>query len=589
VDVQICNLTFATNVNNPHFCSKLEPRNSLSLLSRKLKTTHIKHHHHNNMITYAASQLFGFNLLLRLHGSPVYKVIIPTTCSTVFLIVLCLYRDTSNMDEHDVVGDPYAVGALVSFFSFLLTFRLNFSYGRYWEGATALHQMQSKFLDACMTLAAFHYQMSTFDDIKPPTFGSHPHVNAKDLKTREPCVLLSQQETVESVRQLAAKQLEMENNNNNNSSGSFRVLRQRHAGAGHRRKASHVTEDAIRQHQEQTPKSINSKDITEAKRRGSEDRIPIPLRFQQQFLGGPSESTDSNSDNHAAAAAAAAAIHRSSVRGREGGLLAATQQQSQHQRSARRNLVRKNRKARLPAPDLFLQELAHLVSLLSAVALSTLRNDVEGSESPLTAYIPGQPWPPVDPDALSREIRKEYNEGNWFWTTVYYVLDISRSERRRTLYNAARPFSVLGGVSDAEIEQLQNARGPSAKTALCFSWFQEFMTRESLHGSFGDVNGAILSRPYQYTSDGMMGFHQARRVSFIPFPFPHAQITAFFSLVILFIFPILYYNFAETVVWFAAVLNFLTVLCFLGLHEVARELENPMQNTPNDLPMVTIQ
>lgn len=87
----------------------------------------------------------------------------------------------------------------------------------------------------------------------------------------------------------------------------------------------------------------------------------------------------------------------------------------------------------------------------------------------------------------------------------------------------------------------------------------------------------------------MLGYHQARKVSFIPFPFPHAQITAFFSLVILVLFPLLYYNFAEKVVWFAAVLNFLTVLCFLGLHEVARELENPMQNVPNDLPLITFQ
>jgi hypothetical protein len=67
------------------------------------------------------------------------------------------------------------------------------------------------------------------------------------------------------------------------------------------------------------------------------------------------------------------------------------------------------------------------------------------------------------------------------------------------MYNAARPFTVLGGVSDAEIEKLQNARGPSAKTALCFSWFQEFMARESLHGSTGDVHAAILTRLFQYT------------------------------------------------------------------------------------------
>lgn len=35
---------------------------------------------------------------------------------------------------------------------------------------------------------------------------------------------------------------------------------------------------------------------------------------------------------------------------------------------------------------------------------------------------------------------------------------------------------------------------------------------------------------------------------------------------------------------FGFILNLVTVMCFAGLHEVSRELENPFQNAPNDLP-----
>jgi hypothetical protein len=49
-------------------------------------------------------------------------------------------------------------------------------------------------------------------------------------------------------------------------------------------------------------------------------------------------------------------------------------------------------------PPLFLQELAHLSSLLTAVAFSTLRNDIDGSESPLAFYQPALHWPKVDPN-----------------------------------------------------------------------------------------------------------------------------------------------------------------------------------------------
>jgi hypothetical protein len=50
------------------------------------------------------------------------------------------------------------------------------------------------------------------------------------------------------------------------------------------------------------------------------------------------------------------------------------------------------------SPSLFLQEAAHLHSLLSAVAMSTLRCSIEGAHTPLAEYVPGLPFPPVNPD-----------------------------------------------------------------------------------------------------------------------------------------------------------------------------------------------
>jgi hypothetical protein len=91
------------------------------------------------------------------------------------------------------------------------------------------------------------------------------------------------------------------------------------------------------------------------------------------------------------------------------------------------------------------------------------------------------------------------------------------------LYNAARPFRVIGGVSDAEIELLQAARGPLAKVALVSMWLQEFITRECLAGSTGNVASPVLSRLYQFVSDGMVGYNQARKVAYVPFPFAHAR------------------------------------------------------------------
>lgn len=66
-------------------------------------------------------------------------------------------------------------------------------------------------------------------------------------------------------------------------------------------------------------------------------------------------------------------------------------------------------------PSLFLQEAAHLISLLSAVAFTTLRNDLQKAPSPLQEYIPGAPWPPVDVSVFSYFI-------SWCLTMPFHVL-----------------------------------------------------------------------------------------------------------------------------------------------------------------------
>lgn len=235
-----------------------------------------------------------------------------------------------------------------------------------------------------------------------------------------------------------------------------------------------------------------------------------------------------------------------------------------------------------------LMESVHLFSLLSAVALATLRNDVPEVESPLVRYEPGDPFPPVDPDQLDKKIRREYGDDSKLWTSLYFIVGLSRSDKHRTLYNHARPFKVLGGISDGEVEALRQARGPYAKVALCFMWVQEFITREQLNGGLGPIPSTIVSRCYQFASDGMKGYNESRKIAYIPFPFAHQQLTVFFITVVIWLFPLLFFSYVNSMA-LACVLNYSTVLCFVGLHEVAREIESPYLHVPNNLPLTNFQ
>jgi len=425
-------------------------------------------------------------------------------------------EDLNDFDER-ILSHPYSIAVLVAAFTFLLTFRANFGYNRYWEGATAVHQMHSKWLDLGTELAAFHYQSDYYKQNMPPAYGAYPHVTSV-VRNRE-----REQFTTHIDDNIATNSQEGE------SKGLFGKLFKKK-----KKKTEMKRRNSVHKSIHDRPKPAQSKLFGKPpsfrKSPGQQPEIQ-ELKSESRLDGGMEE-----------------------------------------------------------APSLFLQEAVHLISLMSAVALSTLRVDIEGAESPLIPYIPGAPWPPVDPDNTPKEIKEEFTqkESSRLEKNLRFLLGTSRTEKNRTLYNAARPMRVLGGVSDAEIKLLSAARGPLAKTALCTMWMQEFISREYMAGSTGGVAPPIISRLYQFCSDGMIGYNQARKVAYIPFPFVHAQISALFVVVLLPVVPLLMLSFVD-IPWIGALLTFFTILCFCGLHEVARELENPFKNEPNDLPLVTIQ
>jgi len=473
------------------------------------------------MIEYYEGGPFGIRLIFRAHGSAILKALIPAVISVLILYGVTHvpgYDITADYQEKQrMISHPYAIGALLAAFSFLIVFRANFAYARYWEACADIHQMQSKWTDMATCLAAFHYQSSIYSKIRPPAFGNHDTLHQDILLGRElnPC-------TPDEMRQ-QLDEIEA-NEKNGDKRGSFIA---------------------------QVTRPVRMLAPSRSKTRRGQDNLNRADDGSIQSHGFSIASNTSQLERIA------------SVAKLDGGMKG-------HE------------------PSLFLQEFAHLMSLMSAVAFSTLRGGIEGVEIPLIEYIPGSRWPPVDPDDLDAEIREGYHSDNRILLNIRWLLGLTRTRKELALYNAARPFRVLGGVSDAEMYLLRNARGSSAKVALCSLWLQEFVTREHLAGSTDGVAAPIISRLYQYCSDGMSGYNQARKIAYTPFPFPHAQVTTLFVAVIVIFMPILMYSFANSL-WLAYLLDFFTVLCFVSLQMVARELENPFTAVPNDLPLPTIQ
>lgn len=120
------------------------------------------------MIIYEKGGFDGPAKLFRVHGSAVYKSFLPAIFSSVvsFMYDYAEFSGTrrahvpfvrdifrANIEEdYTIIRHPYTINAFIAIFSLLITFRLNFAYSRYWEGATSVYGMISKWLDVAILL-----------------------------------------------------------------------------------------------------------------------------------------------------------------------------------------------------------------------------------------------------------------------------------------------------------------------------------------------------------------------------------------------------------------------------------------------------
>mmetsp|Transcript_6996 Transcript_6996/g.17108 ORF Transcript_6996/g.17108 Transcript_6996/m.17108 type:complete len:670 (+) Transcript_6996:113-2122(+) len=531
------------------------------------------------MIKYSKG-IFGLNLLTRVHGSAIYRAIIPAiTASFVFYGIHAGWEK----DPKSELLHPYAAGVLIGGITFLLVFRVTQSYGRYWQATGAVYKMQSKWMDATVHISNYHMQSSLYDDMRPPSYSEHHHLNAHRL-TRDRERVRPSRSNLGTMGKFSNRRAQQKSIELVNVDGEVpKIVGMTVLGDDQ----SHSTDFKMPSVLNSMVKTVvETVEQTTLPKRVLVSRISS-RRFESAFAEseGSLESSDENDDENVLRQVDRPPqflTGQPRTDGNWGRLF--DDGNSTYMRPDNLSEIDTSGFASIQGgrtPILFLQELAHLASLLNAVALSTLRNDVEGVASPLSLYIPGSAWPAVDPKWDTNLYDSPLE--SWVYAMRYF-LGQGRSPSERAKYNVARPLPVLGGVSDAEIQMLQMARGPLAKTQLCFGWLSEFALREIGQ----EAHGALLSRCMQFLSDGMSGYNDCRKIMFNPFPFPFAQISSFFVNFMVVLVPLLMDQYITTT-WLGITLSFFSVMCLESIDEVAKELENPFRNIPNELPVVTYQ
>ena len=83
----------------------------------------------------------GINLLFRWHGSALAKAFLPGLLSVGVYLGLHFgyYGESAGLVY---VDHPYAIGVLVSSVAFVIIFRANYGYQRYWEACGEVHKVR---------------------------------------------------------------------------------------------------------------------------------------------------------------------------------------------------------------------------------------------------------------------------------------------------------------------------------------------------------------------------------------------------------------------------------------------------------------
>jgi len=526
-------------------------------------------------------------------GSAASRALVPALVST---LIAFLYWEYWNRDELELlIQDSYAIAVMIGFFGFLLTTRLNFAYQRWWEAISMCHRSTSKFTDSAVCLASYHLQARNHRWEPPTSYGetgrSATTTHALKDMTIPDFLNLDLKKTnmtlpPMTIAPVAGRQVgslspstapkSLLNTNSTKKKGRI-FIQWMHQKQPFRLPQSSSVSQSSQHNDAGDPALMNSAGATN-------QPIPRPIPLSQRrrtwSVSNLIPSTKSFTPN------------------RQRGT---SSSQEQGGWAGGRGMGIPEHCQQFPVSD-FLEEMIHLYSLLNAVAMASLRHDVEGCPSPLCEYRANNPWPPyncenytlLEPPAEEENVDDTDVFNKWnknclplyhkLRSLFYFLVGLDSSPKQRTLYNAGRPFTVLGGVSEAEAARLQLARGPMAQVALCQLWLKEFIVREHLHGSTGDVAAPLVSRVLAFLSEGIAAYHLCRNVAYVPFPFAHEQLTRFFTFVVVFCFPLLYVAFVNTR-FMALLMNFVTLLCFQGIYEVARELSNPYHTVPNDLPL----
>jgi len=136
-------------------------------------------------------------------------------------------------------------------------------------------------------------------------------------------------------------------------------------------------------------------------------------------------------------------------------------------------------------------------------------------------------------------------------------------------------------------DSLRYIRDSDSKVELVYQWIQHLLV-DNIDTGILSIPAPLLSRVFQEINDGMIQFHQAIKISTIPFPFPYAQTCDCLLIMHYLTTPFVLSQWVSHPVW-AFVFAFMQVSILWSLNCIAVEIENPFGQDDNDIDAASMQ
>jgi len=166
------------------------------------------------------------------------------------------------------------------------------------------------------------------------------------------------------------------------------------------------------------------------------------------------------------------------------------------------------------------------------------------------------------------------------------LAEIEDDDKANIEDKSAFTFELID-VEGIDADSLMKIQNSDSKVQLVYQWIQCLLV-ESIKTQVLNIPPPILSRSFQEMANGMVQFHEALKVSQIPFPFAYAQTCDCLLMLHWLIAPFVVTTWTTQAPW-AAVLCFVQVFILWCLDYIAIEIENPFGEDANDLDTRTSQ